>query len=124
MHAQRIVEVESAFRHIKGNRSFRRFSLWGLDKVHVEFGIIALAHNIQKQVEKNDCFFSTCFIFRTYRTAPSLAIKGVFTSRNRLELSCSSSTINNELCPSCERRFIRCKEYNCMCNFFGIAHSS
>ncbi|MBZ5753582.1 transposase [Metabacillus rhizolycopersici] len=39
---------ESAFGHIKGNRSFRRFSLWGLDKVHVEFGIVALAHNILK----------------------------------------------------------------------------
>ncbi|WP_395994376.1 transposase [Aeribacillus pallidus] len=36
------------FGHIKGNRSFRRFSLRGLDKVHVEFGIVALAHNILK----------------------------------------------------------------------------
>ncbi|VXC06824.1 hypothetical protein BACI349Y_550029 [Bacillus sp. 349Y] len=31
------------FGHIKGNRSFRRFSLCGLDKVHVEFGIVASA---------------------------------------------------------------------------------
>ncbi|WP_453991413.1 transposase [Bacillus nitroreducens] len=36
------------FGHIKGNRSFRRFSLRGLDKVYVEFGIVALAHNILK----------------------------------------------------------------------------
>ncbi|WP_261308762.1 transposase, partial [Aeribacillus pallidus] len=42
------VEAESVFGHIKGNRSFRRFSLRGLDKVHVEFGIVALAHNILK----------------------------------------------------------------------------
>jgi transposase len=48
IYAQRKVEVESAFGHIKGNRSFRRFSLRGLDKVHVEFGIVALAHNILK----------------------------------------------------------------------------
>ncbi|MDF1508999.1 transposase [Robertmurraya sp. DFI.2.37] len=36
------------FGHIRGNRSFRRFSLRGLDKVHVEFGIVALAHNLLK----------------------------------------------------------------------------
>lgn len=48
IYARRKVEVESVFGHIKGNRSFRRFSLRGLDKVHVEFGIVALAHNLLK----------------------------------------------------------------------------
>ncbi len=38
------VEVE----RFKGNRSFRRFALWGLDKVHVEFGIGALAHKLME----------------------------------------------------------------------------
>lgn len=48
IYDRRKIEVESVFGHIKGNRSFRRFSLRGLDKVHVEFGIVALAHNILK----------------------------------------------------------------------------
>ena len=48
IYARRKIEVESVFGHIKGNRSFRRFSLRGLDKVHVEFGIVALAHNLLK----------------------------------------------------------------------------
>ena len=48
IYARRKIEVESVFGHIKGNRSFRRFSLRGLDKVHIEFGIVALAHNILK----------------------------------------------------------------------------
>jgi len=48
IYARRKVEVESVFGHIKGNRSFRRFSLLGLEKVHVEFGIVSLAHNILK----------------------------------------------------------------------------
>ncbi|MCQ6274852.1 transposase [Bacillus sp. V3B] len=48
INAQCKVELESAFGHIKGNRSFRRFSLRELHKVHVEFGIVALAHNILK----------------------------------------------------------------------------
>ena len=68
-------------------RSFRRFSLWGLDKVHVEFGIVALAHNIlkvagirqllsekkekiQRQEGKNEKFFPSCLILGTYQTAP------------------------------------------------------
>jgi hypothetical protein len=48
LYARRKVEVESVFGHIKGNRSFRKFSLRGIDKVHVEFGIVAMAHNILK----------------------------------------------------------------------------
>ncbi|MCE5172034.1 IS1182 family transposase [Paenibacillus profundus] len=48
IYALRKVEVESVFGHIKGNRSFRRFSLRGQDKVHTEFGIVALAHNLLK----------------------------------------------------------------------------
>ena len=48
IYARRKIEVESAFGHIKSNQSFRRFSLRRLDKVHVEFGIVALAHNILK----------------------------------------------------------------------------
>ena len=48
IYARCKVEVESVFGHIKGNRSFRRFSLRGLEKVHTEFGIVALAHNLLK----------------------------------------------------------------------------
>ncbi|WP_420901883.1 transposase [Aneurinibacillus aneurinilyticus] len=36
------------FGHIKVNRSFRRFSLRGLEKVHTEFGIVDLVHNLLK----------------------------------------------------------------------------
>ena len=87
IYARRKVEVESVFGHIKGNRSFRRFSLRGLDKVNVEFGIVALAHNllkvagirlttfnqkrtIEKAGQKNWLFFCPAFILGTYRTAP------------------------------------------------------
>ncbi|MEZ7171776.1 transposase [Sporosarcina sp. OR05] len=48
IYGQRKVEVESAFGHIKGNRSFRGFLLRGLQKVSTEFGIVALAHNFLK----------------------------------------------------------------------------
>ncbi|MBA9087880.1 hypothetical protein FHR92_004373 [Fontibacillus solani] len=42
IYVRRKVEVESVFGHIKGNRSFRWFSLRGLGKVHTEFGIMVL----------------------------------------------------------------------------------
>lgn len=48
IYAQRKIDVESVFGHIKGNRSFRRLLLRGLEKVHTEFGIVALAHNLLK----------------------------------------------------------------------------
>ncbi|WP_408011670.1 transposase [Pseudalkalibacillus sp. A8] len=44
IYARRKVEVESVFGHIKDNRSFCRFSLRGIKKVHTEFGIVALTH--------------------------------------------------------------------------------
>ncbi len=87
IYARRKIEVESAFGHIKGNRSFRRFSLRGLDKVHAEFGIVALAHNLLKvagirqllsKIKQQNrkargekrAFFSSCLILGTFRTAP------------------------------------------------------
>jgi hypothetical protein len=48
IYARRKVEVESVSGHIKGNHSLRRFSLQGLGKVHMEFGIVALARNLLK----------------------------------------------------------------------------
>ncbi|WP_228409440.1 transposase [Radiobacillus deserti] len=58
IYARRKVEVESVFGHIKGNRSFRRFSLRGIDKVRIEFGLVAMAHNFLKQAEWNRLFHS------------------------------------------------------------------
>jgi transposase len=86
-YARRKVEVESVFGHIKGNRSFRKWSMRGLDKVHLEFGIVALAHNLlkvagirlatfsEKSTNKkagrtNSLFFRPAFILGTYWTAP------------------------------------------------------
>ena len=45
---QRSIDVEPVFGHIKQNRGFRRFTLRGLKKVSLEFGLHALAHNMLK----------------------------------------------------------------------------
>lgn len=46
IYAQRKIDVESILGLIKGSRSFRRFFLFGLEKIHTEFGIVALVHNL------------------------------------------------------------------------------
>lgn len=45
---RRTADVEPVFAHIKSNRNFKRFTLRGLEKVDLEFGLHALAHNIRK----------------------------------------------------------------------------
>ena len=46
--SRRPIEPEAVFGHIKADRMFRRFRLRSLEKVNIEFGIVALAHNIRK----------------------------------------------------------------------------
>ncbi|MGQ9512428.1 transposase [Thermodesulfitimonas sp.] len=48
LRSQRGVEVESVFGQIKGNWSFRRFLLRGLEKVKIEWGLLCIAHNLAK----------------------------------------------------------------------------
>jgi transposase len=46
---QRAGDVEPVFANIKQNKGFRRFMLRGKQKVTVEFGFIAIAHNLMKK---------------------------------------------------------------------------
>ena len=48
LRAKRSVEVETVFGHIKHNMGFRRFHLRGLKKVTTEWGLVCIAHNMQK----------------------------------------------------------------------------
>lgn len=46
---KRCWEVEPVFANIKNNHSFRRFMLRGKEKVALEAGLLALAHNLRKK---------------------------------------------------------------------------
>lgn len=48
LRSQRVVEVEQVFGRVKGCWSFRRFHLRGTEKVKIEWGLLAIAHNITK----------------------------------------------------------------------------
>jgi transposase len=45
---KRPVDVEPVFGMIKQNRGFRRFLMRGIEKVSIEFALVALAHNLKK----------------------------------------------------------------------------
>lgn len=47
---QRCCDVEPVFGNIKYNHHFKRFMLRGIEKVNVETGLLALAHNLRKKV--------------------------------------------------------------------------
>lgn len=51
--SQRPADVEAVFGIIKGNKNYRKFLLRGLEKVEIEAGLIALAHNLGKLAIKN-----------------------------------------------------------------------
>ena len=47
-YKQRKIEVEPVFGQIKYNSHFQRFTLRGLSKTTVEWGLICVAHNLKK----------------------------------------------------------------------------
>ena len=51
LRKRRSVEVESVFGNIKSNYGITRFSLRGLEKVNLEWGIHGIAHNMRKMAK-------------------------------------------------------------------------
>ena len=58
--SKRPVEVEAVFGQLKKNKHFNRFLLRGLNKVEVEFGLLAMAHNLMKLMKNRA---KTCFLY-------------------------------------------------------------
>jgi len=52
IYAKRCVEPEPVFGNIKQNKHFKRFTLRKLPKINIEFGLVAIAHNFAKWIEK------------------------------------------------------------------------
>jgi transposase len=50
---KRCWDVEPVFANIKNNHNFRRFMLRGKEKVAIETGLLALAHNLRKKISLN-----------------------------------------------------------------------
>ena len=52
--SNRPIEPEAVFGDIKFNHGFKRFRLKSNEKVKVEFGLVALAHNLRKYIVQNE----------------------------------------------------------------------
>ena len=50
--SRRPIEPEAVFGQLKSNNKFNRFTLRGLSKVNVEFGLMAIGHNLRKLAAK------------------------------------------------------------------------
>lgn len=50
--SRRPIEPEAVFGQLKSNNKFNRFTLRSLNKVNVEFGLMAIGHNLRKMVAK------------------------------------------------------------------------
>lgn len=50
--SKRPIEVEAVFGQMKSNNKFTRFTMRGLDKINVEFALMAIAHNLRKWAKK------------------------------------------------------------------------
>jgi transposase len=48
--SKRPCDVEAVFGNLKNNKGFKRFMLRGMEKVEIEVGLLAIAHNIAKKV--------------------------------------------------------------------------
>ncbi|SDB87793.1 ABC-2 type transport system ATP-binding protein/transposase [Shouchella lonarensis] len=53
LYQKRKTDVESVFGHVKQNLVFRRLYPRGKEKVHIELGLVALAHNLRKIAARN-----------------------------------------------------------------------
>ncbi|GET27313.1 transposase [Prolixibacter sp. NT017] len=68
--SMRPIEPEAVFGQLKSNNKFNRFTLKGLSKVEVEFGLMAIGHNLRKLVAltmskrpKNSVPYTIIFVF-------------------------------------------------------------
>lgn len=59
--SKRPIEVEAVFGQLKSNNKFTRFTLKGLEKIQIEFGLMALAHNLRKLSRKQYNNFQKTF---------------------------------------------------------------
>jgi transposase len=83
--SKRPIEVEAVFGQMKSNNKFTRFTMKGLEKVAVEFGLMAIAHNLRKWAKKwaNDVFFGNGYSDKTLYTI-KIGFRSVKTTKYRL----------------------------------------
>ena len=70
--SKRPIEVEAVFGQLKSNNKFNRFTFTGLEKVELEFLLMALGHNFRKTVAVEASKEKT--VFKTQKSAADFAL--------------------------------------------------
>jgi hypothetical protein len=65
--SKRPIEPEAVFGQMKSNNKFNRFTLRGLPKIEIEFGLMALAHNLRKLAAKAISFSENAHFYQLLR---------------------------------------------------------
>lgn len=76
--SKRPVEVEAVFGQMKSNNRFTRFTFRGLEKIDIEFGLMVMAHNLRKWVQKSiktGSFALTFYCSKLYNVLLNVKIK-------------------------------------------------
>lgn len=72
---KRPVEVEAVFGQLKSNNKFNRFTFTGIEKVTMEFLLMAIGHNFRKMVAKGTIFAQIAPEIKQQGTKVALTIK-------------------------------------------------
>ena len=85
MHrSKRPIEPEAVFGQLKANKHFNRFKLRGLKKVQIEFGLLAIAHNLGKMAQimgKNQLYMLVFIFYSSRRKLPQSSEQNIMTIR-------------------------------------------
>ena len=73
--SKRPIEPEAVFGQMKSNNRFNRFTLRGLPKVEIEFGLMALAHNLRKLAAKAISFSEMVNLYQLLRLIFSQSVE-------------------------------------------------
>jgi len=65
--SKRAIEPEAVFGQLKSNNKFNRFTIKGLAKTSIEFGLMAIGHNLRKLVKKTKIQEKECDINSLWR---------------------------------------------------------
>ncbi len=97
--SKRPIEPEAVFGQLKSNNKFNRFTFKGLEKVELEFLLMAIGHNFRKMIASN-AFFE-----------PNTVKKSLLTIKNYINLIISLKPEQNthEKCPFLISYFINLK---------------
>lgn len=90
--SMRPIEPEAVFGHMKSNNKFNRFTLKGISKIEIEFGLVAISHNLRKlatimsRCQRKTMFYCVIAVFglQKPKTTKKSRFKTIQIHRNKI----------------------------------------